>query len=161
MKIDAARAQTVFLCLGTLLLAAALFLPSVEGYYYRQPSILPGWLAMLLALAAGAGALGDLFARAEGVHPLYLLPFLAALLNLNFIVTGICLYRRRRRGAKGGLPRWLVASTLCGLILAIVSPFALQGSETVRPGFYVWLLAHACLLGSVVSARAAHHLTDR
>jgi len=158
MKIDAPRAQKVFLILAVVLLVASLFLPAVQGRYGKDPVVVPGRGAMVFSLLAGFGTLDDALTRIASFKPRYLLPFLAALSNLNFIVTGVCLMRRR---GKGGLPRWLLPAALCGLILAIVSPFALQYGEIVRPGFYVWLLAHACLVATVVSARYAHHTTDR
>ncbi|MDN4058523.1 hypothetical protein QPK31_09855 [Massilia sp. YIM B02769] len=158
MKIDASRAHKVLLMLAVVLLVASLFMPAMRANYGRQPVLIPGWAAMLLSFAAGAGTLDDALTGIASLKPLYLLPFLAALSNLNFIVTGVCLYRRR---GKGSLPRWLPPATLCGLILAIVSPFVLQSGEIIRPGFYVWLLAHACLVAAVVSARHAHHKTHR
>ena len=150
MKSDASRTQAVLLVLGIALLVISLFLPAVQGSYGKQPAVIPGWSVMLFSLVAGAGTLDDALTGTASFKPLYLLPFLAALLNLNFIAVGICSYRRRGRG---GLPRWLAPGTLCGLILAIVSPLALSGSERLLPGFYVWVLAHACLAAAVILAR--------
>jgi len=158
MKIDAARAQTVLLYAAIVLLVASLFLPAIEGSYGKHPVVVPGWGAMLFSLFAGVGTLDDALTRIASFKPLHLLPFLAALSNLNFIVTCACLIRKR---GKGRLPHWLALSTPCGLILAIVSPFALPSDGIIRPGFYVWLFAHACLLATVVSARYAHHKTHR
>ena len=158
MKVDACHTHKVLLILAIVLLVGSLFMPAVQGSYGKQPVALPGWSAMLFSLVAGAGTLDDALTGIASLKPAYLLPFLAALANLNFIVTVACLHRRQGRSS---LPRWLPLATLCGLILAIVSPFALDRGETVRPGFYVWLLAHACLVAAVVSARNAQHMTHR
>ena len=158
MKIDAARAQAVLLYAAIVLLAASLFLPAIGGSYGEHPVVVPGWGAMLFSLIAGVGTLDDALTRVASFKPLYLLPFCAALSNLNFIVIGVCLIRQQ---GKGHLPRWLGLATPCGLILAIVSPFALPSDGIIRPGFYVWLLAHSCLVAAVVPARYAHHKTHR
>jgi len=155
MRIDAYRTQNVFLLLAVVLLAASLFLPCSVSAHGSPPHLLPGWAAMLIPLMFGLGMLFHTPSKLELFHALMLLPFLAALLNLNFVVTGLCPYRRRI------LPCWLLACTLCGPILAIVSPFVLRGGDRMLAGFYVWLLAHACLVAAVVSARYAHHKTHR
>ncbi|WP_313177715.1 hypothetical protein [Massilia sp.] len=155
MKIDASRAQTVLLLLAIGLLVVSLCLPATEDSRGRQ---IPGWAAMMLALVYGAGMLVNMFSKPENFHAVLLLPFLAAVLNLNFIVTAICLNGRK---CEEILPRWLPGAALCGAILAIVSPFALRGSDTLAAGFYTWLLAHGCLIAAVVSARHVHHKTHR
>lgn len=158
MKIDASRPHKVLLVLAIVLLVASLFMPSMQANYGKQLVVIPGRGAMLLSLVAGAGTLDDALTGTASLKPLYLLSFFAALSNLNFVVAGVCLHRRN---GKRSLPRWVPFATLGGLILAIVSPFALQSGATIRPGFYVWLLAHACLMAAVVSARYANYMNHR
>jgi hypothetical protein len=139
--------------LGLAALVASLLLPSVRLTVMGGPMELSGWIAVYCAAALGSEVAWNLVTGVAGQHAAQVLPAVACVLNLVFVMTPVLM----ARGAlTPGRLRALAAAALAGLLLALASPFALAGSSpSVLAGYFVWLLAYGALLASLVLARRA------
>lgn len=133
-----------------ILFTSSLFLPAVRTVVSGKSLILPGRdiPVSILGWEAALDAFVALLYLADNLS--LVLWALAALGNLVFILSPLCLVRRWHRLSRI-LPTLLLAATLCAAGLFV----QLGGWMTFAVGYYTWVLAFALgTMGTYLNQRA-------
>jgi hypothetical protein len=132
---------------GAILFLASLWLPAVSTTVLGRPAQFAGWQASMFSLALGVESAGTMLSTHKLDEARHLIPGLAALMSILFVITPAVLGSRLQSPS---LLRWLSGAVVFLFALGSIAPSMLA---EVRPvplaGYYLWMLAVLALLAAV------------
>ncbi len=131
--------------------ALSLLLPGIQLKILGGASVFSGWQANALAILQMMEWVQGGFESTPGTPTQILLPGLAAIFNLVFLVGPLALVCRP---ANPFVRTGLLGAALIGLGLAVACVAAVPTMQPeIRVGYYFWLLAYVLLSGGLITSR--------